>query len=434
MSTLRRFGLVLLLLGCMGATLLRAQVSLSTVVDMAQRNSSEVRIAEANVRKAEAQLAQTRDPMLPSMVINSGLPAFPSVGFMGGVPSVGTVEFQAMVWSLPQKQYIGAASAGLKAANLSLKEAKETSALEAASAYIELETVNRDWSAALEEEAFAARLVKIEEERSEAGVDPLSELLQAQLTAAQLKLKRIHLETRKTTLTKQIALMTGLPVATLTPDAATIPEVPHISGDLEARKTAGVHAAWLAAVAKRKSAVGDTMSVFMPQLVFNMEYLRSTKLWNNANDYYSSKLPIQNFASGVSISIPFFDWSRRDKARESKADALKAKAEAEQAQRQTELQVASISASLRELDTVAEIAALKQQIAQEQIKTVQTQLENAVGTQQQITPKAEQLARIDEREKFQESLDAALELSKARLQLLHALGHMEDWLRTLQAK
>ena len=38
--------------------------------------------------------------------------------------------------------------------------------------------------------------MKIEQERAEAGVDPLSDLLQAQLTAAQFKLKRLHLETR----------------------------------------------------------------------------------------------------------------------------------------------------------------------------------------------------------------------------------------------
>jgi hypothetical protein len=47
---------------------------------------------------------------------------------------------------------------------------------------------------------------------------------------------------------------------------------------------------------------------------------------------------------------------------------------------------------------------------------------------------AEQLARIDERQKFQDSLDAGLELSKARLGLLRALGHMEDWLQELHGK
>jgi hypothetical protein len=56
------------------------------------------------------------------------------------------------------------------------------------------------------------------------------------------------------------------------------------------------------------------------------------------------------------------------------------------------------------------------------------------NAQPQTSPKAEQLARIDERQKYQEALDAGLDLAKARLNLLRALGHMEDWLHELQKK
>ncbi len=56
------------------------------------------------------------------------------------------------------------------------------------------------------------------------------------------------------------------------------------------------------------------------------------------------------------------------------------------------------------------------------------------GAPSQIGPKSEQLARIDERQKYEDALDAGLELSKARLGLLRALGHMEDWLRELHGK
>jgi outer membrane protein, adhesin transport system len=73
------------------------------------------------------------------------------------------------------------------------------------------------------------RLVAIEEQRTEAGVDPLSSLLQAKLTAAQLKLSRLHLETRSATLAKQLATLTGLPVGSITPDHASIPEIPAVS-------------------------------------------------------------------------------------------------------------------------------------------------------------------------------------------------------------
>jgi hypothetical protein len=56
------------------------------------------------------------------------------------------------------------------------------------------------------------------------------------------------------------------------------------------------------------------------------------------------------------------------------------------------------------------------------------------GATPQLSPTAEQQARIDERQKFQDALDAGLDLSKARLNLLRALGHMQDWLNELHQK
>ena len=60
--------------------------------------------------------------------------------------------------------------------------------------------------------------------------------------------------------------------------------------------------------------------------------------------------------------------------------------------------------------------------------------ENAPGAPAQLTPQAEQQARIDERQKYEDALEAALDLNKTRLSLLRALGHMQDWLNELQSK
>ena len=68
-------------------------------------------------------------------------------------------------------------------------------------------------------------------------------------------------------------------------------------------------------------------------------------------------------------SVPFFDLAVRAKSQGSAAEALRAKVEAEQAQRQNDMQIATLTGSLRELDALAEIASLKQQIADEQLKT-----------------------------------------------------------------
>jgi hypothetical protein len=43
----------------------------------------------------------------------------------------------------------------------------------------------------------------------------------------------------------------------------------------------------------------------------------------------------------------------------------------------------------------------------------------------------EQQARIEERQRYMEQLDAGFDLTRARLGLMRALGHMEDWVQTL---
>lgn len=418
-----------------------AQVSsLRTVVELAQQNSTSVRLASADVAKARASLSQSRDVFIPSVSFGSGLPAFPEVGFTGALPTIWDATIQSMVFSIPQIHYIKAAGMGLRAAQLSQKDALEQVALDASCAYIELDTVNTELAAAHQQEDYANRMVEIEQQRAESGVDPLSNLLEAKLTAAELKLKRLHLETRAATLSKQLSELTGLPAGSITPDHASIPEIPALTADNTPRTVPGVASAQLQANSRERAARGDRERVWLPQIAFGAIYNRNTTLLNNTNQYYNHFLPANNFSSGFNIQVPLLDIGARAKARESAADALRAKVEAEQAEKQNDLQITELTASLRELDAEAEVASLKAQIAGEQLKTVLSQLEfgngaaGGPGTPPQLSPKAEQQARIDERQKYMESLDASLDLSKARLDLLRALGHMQDWLDELHTK
>jgi outer membrane protein TolC len=347
---------------------------------------------------------------------------------------------QSLVYGLPQNRYISAASLGTQAALSNLKDTQEQVALDASTAYIEMDTVNSELAAARQQEEFARNLVRIESERAEAGVDSLADLLQAQLTASQLKLARIRLEARFSRLASQLAALTGMPVGAILPDHDSIPEIPQVSGDAQPRTLAGVGSAQLLARSKQMKARGDHELSYFPQLSFGAQYNRNTTLLNNVNSYFAKSLPANNFSSGISIELPLFDLGQRANARASAAEALRATVEAEQAQRQNDIQIASLNDSLRELDALAEVASLKQQIASEQLKAVLAQLELGNGAssgpnaQPQQSPKAEQLARIDERQKFEDALDASFDLAKARLGLLRALGHMEDWVHELHGK
>ena len=426
----------------LAAAVAPAQVSLTTVVELAQQNSATVRLAQADVQRATAELQQSRDAFIPSLSFGSGLPAFREVGFTGSLPTIWDSTIQSLVFSMPQIQYIHAARAGFQSAQLALEDAREQAALDASTAYIELDTVDRELEAAREQEQDAARLVEIEQQRAEAGVDPLSTLLQAQLTAAQLKLSRLHLETRAATLSKQLAQLTGLPVGSITPDRASIPEIPVVTGDRAPAPTPGVESAQAMALSRERVAKGDKEHLWLlPEIGFGAQYNRNTTLLNNIQTYFAGgRLPANNFSSGFSIKVPIIDFGLHAKSRETAAEALRARVEAEQAQQQNDFEIAQLSASLRELDAQAEIASLKQQIAEEQLKSVEAELalgngaSSGPGAQPQLSPTAEQQARIDERQKYVDALDAGLELTKARLDLLRALGHMQDWLDELHPK
>jgi outer membrane protein TolC len=405
-------------------------VSLTTVIDLALRNSTTVRLAETDLQKATALLSETKEVYIPNLVLGSSIGP-PAYGFPVGEPSIYSFSSQSLLLSYSQPQYIRAARSGMQSASFALKDAREQVILEAATDYIELDTVTREMAAAMEQSSSAERMIAIEQQRNDAGVDPASELLQARLSAAELKLKRMHLGSRMGTLRQLIASLTGLPAENLDSDPTSIPEVPVIRPDMHSGEAPGIEASRQSATSRLFQAKGDSIATVRPQIAFGAQYNRDAAFSGYQN--YYKHFQQNNLSAGIQMTLPIFDPIHRSKKKESAAAALRATIEAEQAEHQNEEQIAMLDGTVMELDALAEVASLKQQIAQEQLKTVATQLTegNGSSTTPQLSPKAEQLAKIDERQKFVEALDAGFDLVKARLSLMRAFGHMEDWMRTL---
>jgi hypothetical protein len=230
-----------------------------------------------------------------------------------------------------------------------------------------------------------------------------------------------------------------MPLGAISTDDSTSPEIPEIKANEGRQPTAGIESANMLAKSRQLQARGDDLTLRRPMISFGAQYNYDSNELNNYTTYFNNFTP-NNVAFGLEFQIPLFDRSQHDKAKQSAAEALRATVEAEQAREQNDVQIASLTGSVRELDALAEVASLKQQIADEQLKTVLAQLElgngasSGTNAQAQLSPKAEQLARIDASQKVQEALDASFDLSKARLTLLRALGHMEDWLAELRSK
>lgn len=407
-------------------------VSLTTVLHLAMQNSTAVRLAQTDMDKASAQYAQTRQVYIPNLLLGSSVGP-PAYGFPVGQPSIFSVSSSSLVLSFSQPEYIRAAHAGMAAAQFSLKDAQEQVILDGATEYIELEAVTRELAAAQEQAKDAERLVAIEQERVDAGVDATSDLLQARLTAAELKLKRLHLWTRLGTLRQEIASLTGLPAQVILTDAGSIPEVPKIRAAERNSSAPAIDAAYQSALSRQFQAHGDTIAGVRPQISFGVQYNRDAA-FSGYENYYKS-FQSNNVSAGIQLTLPLFDPVHFSKRKESNAAALRAKIEAEQAAHQNDEQIATLDGTIVELDAMAEVATLRQEIAAEQIKTVATELAlgNGSSSSQQVSPKMEQQARIEERQRYMEQLDAGFDLTRARLGLMRALGHMEDWVRTLAA-
>ena len=133
------------------------QVSLATVVDLAQKNSSAVKLADADLQKAEAALAQTHDAYIPNLTVGSN--AGYSHGYPTGQPSVGNATMQSLVFSYSASANTSkAARAGVEAANLSLKDAREQVALGCIERVHRVDSVSsRAPRAAHQEETFIER-------------------------------------------------------------------------------------------------------------------------------------------------------------------------------------------------------------------------------------------------------------------------------------
>jgi outer membrane protein TolC len=399
-----------LLAGCLltPATAL-GQISLYTAVDLARRNSTSIRIAQADVARAAAALREQRDAYRPGLTLGSSLGY--SYGFPVGQPSVYNLQAQSLVLSFSQPDYIRAARAAERSAELNLQDTRQLGALG-------------------EQRQYAERLDSIEQDRVAAGVETRINATRAQLNAAQADLKRLDLEAQAELLRQRLAHLTGLSPRDMVPQPETIPGDPALTGEAPSRKSVSIDAALENATSKHSIARGDARQNYRPVVSFGVNYSRYAR-FNNYAEYYL-RFQHNNFDAGLEVQIPLFDSSRRARAQESIADARRADAQAVQARDSIEEQVVQLGGSITELRAQQRVARLQNELAKEQLESVLTQLQNSVATPgaPALSPADEMQARIAERQRYVDYLSSELEVTKAELSLLRATGGIEDWVNT----
>ncbi|HEV2708696.1 MAG TPA: TolC family protein [Edaphobacter sp.] len=409
-----------------------AQISFTSALDLALKNSPSVLMAQANVDKARAALSQSRDVYIPSVAGGSGLGY--SYGFPVGQPSVFNFTMQSLVFNFSQGDYIRASRFALNAAELALKDAQQAVTEDVAITYVSLDRDSQRQTALSEETGDAARLIGIIQERLDAGQDTPIDLTGAQLSAAQIKLAKLRSDDEAENDRAHLALLIGVPAQGLGVVSSSIPPFtapPTDPTDATFAGSPAVASAYATAKSKRQIADGDSHYLWRPQIAFAAQYNRYAK-YNNYDLYYSH-FQHNNFGVGVEITLPIFDMGHRAKARESAADAVYAEHQADQARNQFLEGRQKMRHATSELAAQAEVATLDQRLAQQQLDIMLVQLKSGSGNPSapQMTPKDEQKSRIAEREKFLTVLDTNYEMRKAEINLLRQTGQIEDWVKSV---
>lgn len=411
-----------------------AQISFTSAIDLALRNSPQVQAAQAQVDKARAALSESRDIYVPSIVGGSGLGY--SYGFPVGQPSIYNFSAQSLVFNFSQHDYIRAARAALDAANYALMDTRQAVAEDTAVTYLALDRDLQRQSALKDENGDANRLVSIVEERLDAGQDSRIELTTAKLTNAQIHLSSLHDEDETDIDRDHLARLIGLPSDGLTTLSSSIPRIatPEASSILSGLESSpGVQAAYAQARAKQEQAFGDARYEWRPQIAFGAQYSRFAS-YNNYSTYYQN-FQHNNAEIGVQITFPVFDLAHRAKARESAADAVHALREADHERDQFLTGRLRLSHAAEELSARLDVAQLDRQLAEEQLDAMNIQLQSGTGNPNAppMTPKDEQKARIAERQKYISVLDMTLQLRQTQINLLRQTGQLESWLKSLSS-
>ena len=394
-------------------------------------------MSAANVQQAKGALSETKDAYIPSFALGSNIGY--SYGFPLGEPSIYNVSGHSLVFSFSQRDYMRSANKAVSSAELALRDTRNKVLEETAEDYIELNTDLKKIKALDEQKSYADALSNIEQQRVQAGVDPRSALLQAELTSAQLDLKRVHVQQDAALMRSRLAHLTGIKPSDVQPVASSVPPLPapsalHWNASQLADQNPTVAAAKANAQSKFYLSMGDKRQVHRPLFTFGMQYSRFAE-FNNYSEYFQH-FQHNNFDAGVQITIPLFDASGKAKAEQSAAKAVHAQAEAQQALNTVDENILTLGQSLTELRAQQHVAQLQSELAQDQLATVVQELKTGSGQPgaSPITPQQAQQAHIQERERYIDMLDANLNVARAELNLLRLTGGIESWLHSAPQK
>ncbi len=390
------------------------------------QHSSGLAAAIADRERAQHSVEEQKYQFIPQVIMGSGLAAtygFP-LSIEGSAPTALSLNTQSMLFNPGQLDFIRSAKSEMTAANFSAADRRQQIILDAASSYVQLDSVSSASNVTKQQLESAERAEKLVSDRVKEGVDPQVELTKAKLASARVRMHAADLQGSADLMRMHLAALTGLPASQIITSTETIPALPEVKqqDDLATQSSESspfVRAAAEQAAAKELKARGERKLRF-PTVDLAGQYGLFTK-YNNYDQYFN-KFQRHNATFGVNIRVPLFNASGRAHAAASEAEALRARKDADVAKQQNSENTLKLQRSIQQLAAAREVTKLEHQLARGDVEATAAKVE--AGT---ASFKDQEAARIAEDEKYMNYLNTSFILDETQMQLLKATGELESW-------
>lgn len=404
------------------STVFAEPLPFKTAIELAIRNSAQMEIAVADQNKAHAGYLEARDQFIPQIYLGSGIAG--SFGFPLGAPSIFNVSSQSLLYNPAARDFAKAAKTDFRAAQFSKDERRSQVILDAALTYAELDKLLSAVNLLQQQESASLRVEDIVSQRIQAGIESQVEGTRAKLNTARIRLKLAEVRANIDNLRIHLGALTGLPAANIETVTESIPALPPVSQDEDlVTKTVESSPLYKGALetadARAFRARGEHKQL-RPAIDLVGQYALFSK-YNNYEQFYRT-FTRNNGAFGVQIRIPFLNRGQSAHAEQADADAVRAQHEANTVKEQVSTETIKLQRAVAQLDAAKEVARLEYQLARADTETVTAHVE--AGT---ATLRDQEQARLAENDKYSATLDATYDLEKGQMQLLRAIGELENW-------
>jgi outer membrane protein TolC len=425
--------LAIIILACAGKSSaqeagLSRKLTLKEAVNLAVANSRDLELARLQYGVMQRQIGVARSVFLPNLYTGTGV-AYTS-GFPllegGGAPSIFNLSYNQQIFNPPLKGEQHAAEQRAEEQRLSIDDVRDAVMSRAALDYLELAKVRHALELMHSERTSAGRILDATRQRMDSGRQLPVDLIRAQLTTAQIEQRIAQLEDRDDALSGELRDLMGLPSdESIEVSTEEIPataaeaskdvvseaminnvEVKQAQAELKAREF------------KLKGEEGGRW----PSFALVGQYNVLSKI-NNYNEFFS-KFQRNNVIFGVQVQIPIFASRTSSAVAFARADLNAATLSLQKKRSELSLDVRRKARLVREAELGGEVAKLELQLAQENVRVLQSQFDEGRGSLQDL-----EAAHIDENNKWLAFLDANYARQQVQIDLLHTTGQLAQVLQ-----